>query len=174
MKTLTLLILPALAMTVPALALPTSTASKAEKRDDRLGMVKQHFALLDANHDGYVTKTEVLALNGKQSTDRTEQRFKAADGNHDGMISRTEYSSGGKRGGKTDQNATPYFGTRMFAAADINRDGKMTESEMADNVRAWFDGADSNHDGVLTADERQSARDRNRAAPKTARRGKTV
>jgi Ca2+-binding EF-hand superfamily protein len=169
MKMKTFLMLPAMAFAPPALALPSPYASKAETRADRLAMVKPHFAVLDANRDGFVTKDEVLALRDRQASERLDQRFQTMDGNRDGAISRSEFSGGPRgriKGGRMQARSnpgTPYFGTRMFAAADVNRDGKMTEAEMANNVQAWFDRTDVDHDGVLTADERKAARDRNRA-----------
>jgi Ca2+-binding EF-hand superfamily protein len=180
MKTMTFLTLPAMAavmaVALPAMALPSPQVGKAETRADRLAMVKPHFAVLDANRDGFVTKDEVLALRDRQAADKLDQRFQTIDSNRDGAISRTEFSGNRRGRGKSDfaqarpRGNTPYFGTRMFAAADVNRDGKMTEAEMANNVQAWFDRTDVDHDGVLTADERKAARDRNWAG-RGAKRG---
>jgi Ca2+-binding EF-hand superfamily protein len=179
MKTMTFLILPVMvplmAFASPALALPSPDAGRGETRADRLAMVKPHFAVLDANRDGFVTKDEVLALRDRQAADRLDQRFQTIDSNRDGAISRSEFSGNRNRGKSgfaqaRNRGNTPYFGTRMFTAADINRDGKMTEAEMANNVQAWFDRTDTDHDGVLTTEERKAARERNRTG-RGAKRG---
>jgi Ca2+-binding EF-hand superfamily protein len=46
----------------------------------------------------------------------------------------------------------------MFAAADLNKDGKVSLAEMQQTALQHFDRADANHDGKLTPDERKQAR----------------
>jgi Ca2+-binding EF-hand superfamily protein len=45
----------------------------------------------------------------------------------------------------------------MFAAADLNKDGKVSLAEMQQTALQHFDRADANHDGKLTPDERKQA-----------------
>ena len=47
---------------------------------------------------------------------------------------------------------------RMFAKTDTNKDGKVSLAEMQAVALSHFDQMDLNHDGAITSDERQRAR----------------
>jgi Ca2+-binding EF-hand superfamily protein len=45
----------------------------------------------------------------------------------------------------------------MFAAADANKDGRVSLQEATAAAAAHFDRLDTNHDGVVTPDEMRAA-----------------
>jgi Ca2+-binding EF-hand superfamily protein len=185
---------------------------KTETRADVNGRVAKMFARLDTNHDGFVTQTEIDALQAKRS-ERIEQRaakfdpskmFDRLDLNHDGQITTAEAEAARSqrvqaKGGKPAKaNATAFgglfaradtnkdgvitkaefdtmgqqmkarmekagmnrghMGSRMFETADTNKDGKISLAEMQAVTLSRFDKLDLNHDGTVTPDERQQAR----------------
>jgi len=69
-----------LAATLAALALPAAAAKPGQAGD---------FAALDANHDGYLTKSETRSMRG------FDKAFDEADANHDGKLSRDEFVKAG-------------------------------------------------------------------------------
>lgn len=188
-------------------------AMKTETRADVNGRVAKMFARLDANHDGFITQTEIDALQA-QRAQRMEQRaakfdpskmfdrldlnhdgqitvaeaeaaraqraeakggkpakanatafgglFARADTNKDGVISKAEFDTMGQqmkaRMEKAGMNRG-HMGGRMFETADTNKDGKVSLAEMQAVALGRFDKMDLNHDGTITPDERQQARE---------------
>ena len=80
-----------------------------QTRDSVVGKVREHFAQLDTNRDGYLTREEAQAGRAKMKTMRMEHiksaqahapmknpgaMFDRLDANHDGSISREEFDSG--------------------------------------------------------------------------------
>lgn len=157
--------------------------TKDMKRADVEAMVKQHFAEIDANHDGGITMEEVNARKDSARGERREHMFDRMDANGDGSISRDEFDSAHKaiadripmHGGEgaphaagedhgsmgmhhRDHAGGPGMGmrmsARMFGQADANTDGKVTLPEAQTAALAHFDKVDANHDGTVTAAER--------------------
>ena len=52
---------------------------------------------------------------------------------------------------------------RLFDAADVNKDGRVSLEEARQAVLQHFDAADLNRDGTLTPDERRQASKTERA-----------
>lgn len=59
-------------------------------------MVKEHFAKVDANGDGYIVKAEAEAAHEKMMSEMRDRHFKMMDANGDGSISRAEFDAGPK------------------------------------------------------------------------------
>ena len=110
--------------------------SKAEveqgnaKRGDRANPLVEHFAAIDANRDGYLTRSEIRTWHQGQRPQREAQmrkrfdeRFAAADLNGDGKLSRVEV-----------QEKMPRLAGR-FAWMDDNRDGFLSRDELQPNKR---------------------------------------
>jgi hypothetical protein len=173
--------------------MPQARAPMADKvltRADVQAKVTQHFAKLDANRDGFVTKAEAEARKaqrtekrGEKRAERRDSRFDRIDTNKDGSISRAEFEARQARhqqrvaardhdgDGKPDRGMHrgrhgigAGFGARMFAMADGNHDGRVSMQEATATALQHFDMADSNRDGRITREERQSMHQKMRAA----------
>ena len=83
----------------------------------------------DRNHDGRIGRVEFL--------ERMKEGFYFIDANKDGFVVSAEYQQ--------IQGGDP----KQFAAADRNRDGKLSLDEFLKAVSRDFDDADKNDDGVL-------------------------
>jgi Ca2+-binding EF-hand superfamily protein len=119
---------------------------------------------LDANHDGEVSVSEIenapaalrtLDKNGDGQLTEDEvtadpvaalviQFMLAADTNGDGRLSKGEWSV---------RSAQEFI--TAIEAADVKHHGYVTEAELIAEIR---NRADSNHDGIVTAEELQQAR----------------
>jgi EF-hand domain pair/EF hand len=154
--------------------------------------IKQHFATLDTNRDGFVTKDEAAAEKAKMAGDMRDRHFKEMDTNADGTINRVEFDAahtkmkpgGGDMPGMAEhegaeverdvQESKDAKGNKikrvrvmmqegdMFARADKNNDGKVSLAEALAGPLARFDTADTNHDGTLSPEERKAAREKMR------------
>jgi EF-hand domain pair/EF hand len=146
------------------------------------------FARLDANHDGRFTREEARALGAQRRQQMQTQMFERIDADHNGQISREEFAQGRGRGpgmrgpggpggpgamadGGPDGPPPPggpgmrrgfrhggpgmrmRMGARMFGDA-----GFVTAEQFRARALERFDRADANHDGTLTAAERQAVR----------------
>src|SRR3546814_14674730 len=56
-----------------------------------------------------------------------------------------------------ERNERPLRYADRIAELDKNKDGKVTSGEFFDTLMARFDAADTNHDQVLTSEERMAA-----------------
>ena len=184
----------ALALAVPALAqvasAPTPKAQNAAKihtRADVQSRVARHFARVDANRDGFVTKAEadaaVEASRGKRAEKRTERRehaFERIDVNGDGAITKAEWEAkqakrqqrvaardhdGDGRADRTRAGGHGMggFGGHMFDMADANKDGRVSLQEAQAAALQHFDMVDTNRDGQITRQERKQMHQRMRA-----------
>ena len=108
------------------------TRAEAQQRSDMM------FQMLDANHDGTVTRAEA---------DQALAQFQASRGDNGGR-------SGGRMQRMIDEAfaANPSLTLQQFEAQSLAR----------------FDAADLNHDGTVTAAERQQARAKAAQAPQAA------
>lgn len=104
---------------------------------------------------------DITRQQAQQIADRLFQRF---DLNHDGIVTReeakqvggsllAERAASGKDGAPGLGGHTLRFLERTFADAQ-----SVTEQQFDQAMLAHFDQMDLNHDGVVTADERQQAR----------------
>jgi Ca2+-binding EF-hand superfamily protein len=160
--------------------------NKTETRADVSAHVQKMFARLDTNHDGYITKAEIDAMEA-QHKEKVEQRaaafdpnkaFDRLDTNHDGKITQAEVDAAhaqrmqAKGGKAAPLNA--HAGQKLFARVDTNKDGVITRAEFdagASQMHAhmeqaevrrggmadhMFDAADANHDGKVSLAEMQT------------------
>lgn len=173
----TVAVAPALAQTAPAHG---QMAGKSVTRAEMVQKVQQHFAGLDSNNDGFVTRAESDAARAtmhqrleKRVEHRGEAMFDRMDANKDGSISRAEFdaahqSRAGKMragAGKRIQMMHGAMGGRMFELADADRDGRVSLAEATSAAAAHFDRADANRDGTLTGDEMRAAHKAMRGKP---------
>ncbi len=185
------LAVPALAQIAPAPAPQAQHAMKIQTRADVQAKVAQHFAKIDTNRDGFVTKVEadaaMQAFRGKRDERRSEfhaeggqRSFERLDTNRDGSISRGEWDAAQaqrqQRFAARDQNGDGRpdrggfghrgmggFGGHMFEMADANHDGRVSLQEAQAAALQHFDMVDANRDGRITPDERMQMRQRMQA-----------
>jgi hypothetical protein len=98
------------------------------------------FQMLDANHDGTVTRAEA---------DQALAQFQAMRGGSE---------NGGHGGGRLQRMISEAFATSQ----------SLTLQQFEAQSLARFDAADTNHDGIVTAAERQAARGQQPAAAQAA------
>jgi Ca2+-binding EF-hand superfamily protein len=166
---------------------PAPIARNVLTRAEVQGRVSRHFAKLDANRDGFVTKAEADAMKAqrmqKRSAKRAERRstrFDRIDANHDGSISRAEFDAHHQvrvekriviRDGKAADGTQVrrihrrggMGGMMMLKMADANKDGRVTLAEAEGAALRHFEMMDVNRDGQVTRDERRQMRQHRRA-----------
>jgi len=146
-------------------------------RQQVIERVDQRFAQLDLNRDGRATVEEGRQAAEQRRQERAGHAFDRLDLNHDGNITRTEFDQARaqlreqrgerraergerrgmrgmhRRGGPGGFRGRGEGGQRMFG-----EQGFVTLEQMRERALARFDRGDLNHDGTLTAAERQQSR----------------
>lgn len=150
-------------------------ANKTMTRADVQAHAVQMFDKLDANRDGKLDAADRAAHEG--------QMFDRIDTDHNGAISRDEFLAMHQRGamgghgmpgmdagaegaghGRMGGRPMGGHGDRamgghgmMARMADANGDGTITRDEFVAGALKHFDMADADHNGTITAAERQAA-----------------
>ena len=131
------------------------TRAQAQTRAEHL------FDRLDLNHDGKLDEADRRL--------RIMQHFDQIETNHDGMISRDEFlaahmhhgmGEGAMEMGEPGEHHRGMHMARMWMImqqADPDHTGVITRDAFVHAALALFDRADTNHDGVLTPQERRAA-----------------
>jgi uncharacterized cupredoxin-like copper-binding protein len=99
------------------------------------------------DHDAAMTQD----ITRQQAQDIAETMFQRLDANHDGIVTRQEAEEAAARFGGGER--ADRMIERMFADAQ-----SLTLQQAETQALARFDRDDLNHDGVVTAAERQQAR----------------
>lgn len=110
------------------------------------------FKKIDSNNDGNITAAELAAADAAVTRARMQAEFNKLDTNHDGQLSSAEFLSASPAPSALTGNMS-----KTIAAFDKNKDGKLTADEFRAPQLAVFDKLDSNHDGTVSAAERQAA-----------------
>ena len=138
-KILARLAVAAAVISTPALAQEGARGGGYMQKDQTRAEAQQRadmlFQMLDANKDGTVTKAEA---------DESVAQFEAARGDDDG----------GRGAGRMQRMIGQAFGTAQ----------SLTLQQFEAQALARFDAADINHDGTVTAAERQQLRAQRQAA----------
>jgi hypothetical protein len=137
-KILATLAVAAAVISTPALAQEGARGGYMQKDQTRAEAQQRAdmlFQMLDANKDGTVTKAEA---------DESVAQFEAARGDDDG----------GRGAGRMQRMIGQAFGTAQ----------SLTLQQFEAQALARFDAADLNHDGTVTAAERQQLRAQRQAA----------
>ena len=147
-------------------AMDTNGDGKISPEEHAAG-ARRMFEAMDANKDGKVTAAEMDAAHERVTGQKAvkgeilaSEKIKAIDTDGDGILTAEEHAAGAKK---------------MFATMDANKDGKVTAAEMdaahekvtghkaskgemsaADKIKT----IDTDHDGVLTAEEHEAGADR--------------
>jgi Ca2+-binding EF-hand superfamily protein len=176
----------AIAQAAPQVAHPAGhgRVMQTEARTDVQANIAKMFARLDTNHDGFIAKAEVDAIDAQRAA-KIEQRAKSfdpdkvfarIDANHDGKITPAEVQAA--RNSRAQAKGTPAKApatgfTGLFARADANKDGAVTRAEFdavgaqlkgrmekaglrSGGVNRMFETADANKDGRVSVAEAQA------------------
>lgn len=173
-------------------------SDQPETRAAAEARVKAHFAMMDANKDGVVTREEIDAQQKARMDEMRGAMFTRMDADKNGNISRAEFDSahehmghhappppppggrdtppppamadhddmghGRKMGRMHGMMGDGAMADHMFALADANKDGKLTEAEATAAAVTRFDKIDTSRDGTISPEERKAAREKMRAA----------
>lgn len=181
---------------VPVLAQSPAASAEAHKmhmksmsRADMIGKVQSHFAKMDADKDGFVTRQEIASRMKQRHEKRAERirermpdrgaMFDRLDSNKDGSISRSEFmaAEGMMKAHRAGHHARHHAGHhrvmrhmrmgmihgKMFEMADSDKDGRVSLQEATAMAASHFDKADANRDGTLSMDEMHKAHEAHKA-----------
>jgi len=181
---------------VPVLANPDATTEtevvekhrivmKTVNRADMIRKVQEHFAKLDSDNDGFVTKAEAEAAKDRMRERFVEKRvekhgegmFERMDKDNDGSISRSEFDSvreervekireGGHVMKRVHMVRIAMHG-RLFEMADADKDGRVSLQEATTAAASHFDRMDTNRDGTLSVEEMRAAHGKHVGKPGT-------
>jgi Ca2+-binding EF-hand superfamily protein len=142
----------------------------------------QAFARLDANNDGRFTPEEARAQREQRRAERMTHMFDRLDADRNGSITREEMAQAhGRRGpggpggpGAEGGGPPPHPGMRhrgprgggfggpgmrgMRGMRMFGEQGFVSREQFRERALARFDRVDANHDGTVTAAERQALR----------------
>lgn len=157
----------ALTATAPAFAAAATGAGQAAKPasaevQTRAGVLKNldsNFKAIDTNGDGTLNSSELAVAEGKVQQQRLAairarvgNEFTKLDTNKDGQLSKAEFMAAAPQSASAAPN-----GANLVAQLDKNKDGKVSSDEYRTPMLSRFDAIDTNHDGALSATERQAA-----------------
>jgi YHYH protein/EF hand len=115
-----------------------SAGQRPPRDSNRQPWMKVHAKEMDLNHDGILTRVELLA--------ELDRVFTALDRNHDGKLTEDEYSGPPVRspmGGYVKQHYRELF----------DETGVITKASLTKEAMQMFDKTDTNHDGQLSPEE---------------------
>lgn len=124
---------------------------------------------LDTNRDGTVSADEMRVGVEARHAERASQRFERLDADKNGQISRAEFDAPraphGARAGLRGPRDGERHGQRMGAdgerggtARGVARHGPVVIADVQTKLTENFARRDTNHDGVLSPDERRAGR----------------
>lgn len=125
-------------------------------RAQAMQMANTHFDRMDANKDGKLDRADREAMHAKMAA----EMFDRTDANHDGMISRDEWNAGAAKmaamHGGSGMRGRPMM-RHMGMMADADGDRAISRDEFQKRALEHFDRVDANHDGTISAAEREQA-----------------
>lgn len=104
---------------------------------------------LDTNGDGAISQAEVDAKRAAE--------FSAADSNGDGAVSLDELTAH-REAKRAEMKAKRE--AAMFAKMDVNGNGVIDPDEFGGRADKMFDRFDTDEDGLITAEEREAAKEK--------------
>jgi Ca2+-binding EF-hand superfamily protein len=133
-------------------------AAKSISRADYLKTVDARFARVDTNHDGSISRQEMVAQQQRdlqaaraKIAQDLQAKFRQLDTNKDGQLSLQEFLAAAPQIKTTE---TP---DQMVQQLDTNHDGKVSPDEFRAPDIAKFNRIDANRDGIVTQAEMQAA-----------------
>lgn len=160
----TMIAAPAFATAAPAPAPRTAAPAPAAQATPptRAAVIKNldtTFKAVDTNGDGTLSTAEVQAAELKVQQQRVvalrgrvEAEFARLDTNKDGQLSKAEFMAAAPAAPSAAPN-----GAALLGQLDKNKDGKVSLDEYRAPLLSRFDAIDTNHDGTISATEREAA-----------------
>ena len=137
----------ALVSTTLGFALPTAAqmVGRAEKRSDVEARLKDQLGRMDNDHDGVVTRAEVLAYGQVRARERADTLFAEIDKDADGSVTKAEFEG--------------YYASRTESglgrlAAGVTDGDRIVIADAIKAALARFDAVDKNGDGTISPEER--------------------
>ena len=151
-----------------------------QSRGDFSAHFERTFRKLDSNHDGFITRDEIAALEAhfdqiaaKNAPKREQRIFDRLDADHDGKITVAEASASRKMK-TTAVKSTRRGVSQLFVRADANKDGVITRAEFdaavasgkyklrhaamrGGQIARLFDSPDVARQGRISLDEAKQA-----------------
>lgn len=121
-------------------------------RAQAMQMADARFDRMDSNRDGRLDRADREAMHAKMAG----EMFDRADTNHDGMISRDEWNAGAAKLAEMRGHGRPMM-RHMGMMADADGDRAISRDEFRRRAMEHFDRVDANHDGTISAAEREQA-----------------
>lgn len=145
-------------------------------RQQAIERADQRFARLDVDNDGRATPEEARQAAQQRRAERAGRMFERLDLDRDGSITRAEFDQARtqmreqraerrENRGRSGMRGMRHRGAGMHgnrAARLFGEQGFITREQMRERATARFDRLDADHDGTLTAAERQQAREHRR------------
>lgn len=129
-------------------------------RAEATAAAEKHFAEVDTNKDGVITAPERDAIRARM----VDAHFKRMDADNNGQISPAEFRAGHEKMGSADGHRS-HGGMGKGSMMQ----GDMTKAAAVTRAQAMFDRIDADHDGKITAAERDAARSKMRGHGKQER-----
>ncbi|MBI4559727.1 MAG: hypothetical protein HY706_19225 [Candidatus Hydrogenedentes bacterium] len=137
--------------------LVVSASALAEPRAAGPAKMRELFAKADQNGDRQVTLEELKTV----APNMTPEKFMQLDRNHDGVLSAADRAQAGPGQFGPKQGADREHAAQKLREADANSDGKVSYDEVVAKKPGFpkeaFDRYDSNHDGLLSAEDRPAS-----------------
>jgi Ca2+-binding EF-hand superfamily protein len=158
----------AAALAQPGFDAPRPDRNADQTRAEAIAQVQQRFQRLDLDHDGRFTREESRQIRAQMRQRMADRMFDRMDADHDGSITREEMNQAraARQQARSDEGGRHHprmhrrsrhrgqsGGARMFG-----EQGYVTLDQMQERALARFDRLDADHDGTVTAAERQQAR----------------
>ena len=127
-------------------------------RAQAIEMANRHFDRMDVNKDGKLDPSDREAMHARMAG----EMFDRLDANRDGSISREEWNAGAARMARLHEQGGPAMGGRpmmrhMRMMGGMDGGQPVTRDAFVKRALAHFDKADANHDGKISAAEREQA-----------------
>jgi Ca2+-binding EF-hand superfamily protein len=152
----------ATAVQTPTPRATNAAPAAAQTPPTRAGLLKNvdaTFKALDTNGDGTLNSSEIAAAEVKSQQQRVtaargrlDGEFAKLDTNRDGQLSKAEFMAIAPQASSAAPNPAS-----IISQIDKNKDGKVSQDEYRAPMLARFDKLDTNHDGTISATERQAA-----------------
>ena len=117
----------------------------------------------DADHDGSVTPQEMRAAMQARRAEHAGARFERIDTDRDGAVSRAEFDAGAARRMAHRGEGGARMHHRGPGAEGMAPRGPLVIADVQARTAQAFTRMDADHDGFISTDERQSARQAMRA-----------